>query len=498
MKRLIITLLTLWLGAGMAQTTIRIGLAEDPDILDPDLARTYVGRIVFTSLCDKLFDITPKAEIIPQLVSDYSVSSDGLSLDLTVRDGVTFHDGTTLDAEAVKYNLDRSRTLPGSNRASELAQVTSVDVTGPLSVRVNLSQPFSPLLAQLADRAGMMISPTAAEATGDQFGANPVCSGPYRFVQRVAQDQIVLEKYPDYWNAAEFSIDRVIFLPIPDTSVRLANLQSGDIDLLERPSPTDLGTISSDPGLSMESVASLGYQGITINMSNPSQKDTPLAKDARVREALELALDRDVINQVVFDGQFVVGNQAVPPTSPWYTEAYPLPERDVARAKQLLAEAGYSGSVPVELMVANNPDSVRVGEVVQALAAEAGFAITVRATEFASALDLQDAGNYDAFQVGWSGRLDPDGNIHAFQTCAGSLNVTGYCDPAVDDLLNRARAASDPADRKALYDEAALSYLPDRHIIYLYHTQLFFPHTKKLSGLVAYPDGMIRLQGVSF
>jgi peptide/nickel transport system substrate-binding protein len=169
----------------------------------------------------------------------------------------------------------------------------------------------------------------------------------------------------------------------------------------------------------------------------------------------------------------------------------------VERAKELLAEAGYDGNVPVELMVANSPDSVRVGEVVQAMAAEAGFNVSVRATEFATALDLQDAGDYDAFAVGWSGRLDPDGNIHAFQTCDGALNVSGYCDAQVDEWLNAARAASSVAERKALYDDAALRYLPDRNIIYLYHTQLFFPHTTDLTGFVAYPDGMIRLQGVA-
>lgn len=329
MKRSVTTLLLAFVlaaaGLASAQTTLRIGLAEDPDILDPDLARTYVGRIVFTSLCDKLFDITPNLEIVPQLATSYTVSADGLTLDLAIREGVTFHDGTSLDATAVKYNIDRSKNLPGSNRASEIAQVDSVEVTGDYAVRIHLSQPFAPLIAQFADRAGMMISPTAAEAAGDQFGANPVCSGPYKFVQRVAQDRIVLEKYAGYWNADAFPIDRVVFLPIPDTSVRLANLQSGDLDLIERPSPTDLAAIAADSSLAMESVPSLGYQGITINVANPTQRDTPLAKDVRLREAFELSIDRNVINNVVFDGQFVIGNQAVAPSSPWYTASCPSP-----------------------------------------------------------------------------------------------------------------------------------------------------------------------------
>jgi peptide/nickel transport system substrate-binding protein len=121
----------------------------------------------------------------------------------------------------------------------------------------------------------------------------------------------------------------------------------------------------------------------------------------------------------------------------------------------------------------------------------------VRATEFATALGLQEEGDYDAFQVGWSGRVDPDGNIHQFQTCEGNLNEHGFCSEAVSNALNEARAVSDLEERAALYREAALEYLPSRHIIYLYHTQLFFPHTNALEGFAAYPDGIIRLQGVT-
>jgi peptide/nickel transport system substrate-binding protein len=493
-KYLIILLLTL-VSLASAQT-VRIGLAEDPDILDPDLGRTYVGRIVFASLCDKLFDITPDLEIIPQLATGYEVSDDGLTLTIGLREGVLFHDGTPFNAEAAAFNIERSKTLPGSNRASELAQVESAEVIDEFTVQLNLTQPFAPLIALLADRSGMMVSPAAAEELGEDFGTAPVCAGPFAFVERVAQDRIVLERFADYWDAENVFVDGVTFLPIPDTSVRLANLQAGDLEMIERAAPTDLGLIRDDPSLVLPSAASLGYQGITINLSNPEPRDTPMASDVRVREAFELSIDRNVINDVVFDGEFIVGNQPVPPSSPWYVEDYPIVSRDVEAARALLAEAGYD-SVDFELMVANNPQAVRVGEVIQALAAEAGFNVTVRATEFATALGLQEEGDYDAFQVGWSGRVDPDGNIHQFQTCEGNLNEHGFCSEAVSNALNEARAVSDLEERAALYREAALEYLPSRHIIYLYHTQLFFPHTNALEGFAAYPDGIIRLQGVT-
>lgn len=480
----------------LAQSTVRIGLAEDPDILDPALARTYVGRIVFASLCDKLFDIDTSAGVIPQLATGYSTSADGLTVTIDIRSGVLFHDGTPLDAEAVKYNLDRAVNLPGSNRASELAQLESVTVVDEDTVELHLSTPFSPLIAQLADRAGMMVSPTAAEAAGENFGNAPVCAGPFTFVERVSQDRIVLERFADYYRADEVLIDRVVFLPIPDSSVRLANLQSGDLQMIERPAPTDLGIMRQDANLVIPSTPSLGYQGITINLSKGGPRTDPMATDARVREAFELALDRNVINDVVFGGEYVVGNQPVPPSSPWYVADIPIAQRDVERARALLDEAGVD-RVSFEMMVANSPEGVRTGEVIQALVSEAGFDITLRATEFATALDLQEQGQYFAFPVGWSGRIDPDGNIHAFHTCEGSLNESGFCDPQVDELLNAARAAGTFDERFDLYKQALERYLPDRHIIYLYHTQLFFPHTTDLEGFQAYPDGLIRLLGVS-
>src|SRR2546423_4411008 len=141
--------------------TLRIGLAEDPDILDPTLARTFVGRIVFAALCDKLFDLDEKLNIVPQLATGYQWSPDYKALTLKLRPGVTFHDGEKFDAAAVKFNIERHKTMAGSNRRGELAPVSSVDGIDAATVRLNLTAPFSPLLAQLADRAGMMVSPKA-------------------------------------------------------------------------------------------------------------------------------------------------------------------------------------------------------------------------------------------------------------------------------------------------------------------------------------------------
>jgi len=481
-----------------AQQTLRIGLAEDPDVLDPTLARTFVGRIVFSALCDKLFDVDEKLAIVPQLATGYEWSADSKALTLKLRPNVTFHDGEKLDAAAVKFNIERHKTMAGSNRRGELAPVASVDVVDPTTVRLNLAAAFSPLLAQLADRAGMMVSPKAAQATGDKFGAKPVCSGPFKFVERVAQDRIVLERYADYWNKGQIHVDRIVYLPIVDPTVRLANLKSGQLDFIERMAASDVPSLRSDSRFKISKITEIGYQGITINIgkSDLAQKN-PLGRDARVREAFELALDRDGIVQVVMEGEAVPGNQWVAPTNPYYAKSLPVPKRDVARAKQLLQQAGVPNP-SFTLMTATTGDAQKIAEVVQSMVKEAGFDVKIQSTEFATSLDLADKGQFEAYVLAWSGRADPDGNIYSFDACKQPLNYAGYCKPEVDDLLNRARTERDLAARAKLYEQVAANALKDRPIVYLYHRNWLWAYTSRLSGLRTVPDGMVRLQGLRF
>src|ERR1700759_4309285 len=244
------------------QPTLRIGLAEDPDILDPTMARTYVGRIVFASFCDKLFDIDEKLNIVPQLALSYSTSDDGKEVAIKLRPGVKFQDGEPFDAEAAKFSLERHLTFPGSFRKPELASLDHVDVVDPLTIKLVLKAPFSPLIAQLTDRAGMMMSPKAAKAEGDKFGLHPVCAGPFKFVERVQQDRIVLEKFSDYWNKDQVFIDKITFLPIVDSTVRLANLQSGGLDMIERVLATDIKAVRDNAKLKLIKAVSLGYVGL--------------------------------------------------------------------------------------------------------------------------------------------------------------------------------------------------------------------------------------------
>jgi peptide/nickel transport system substrate-binding protein len=498
MKKLALTLAlsVAMAGSAVAQTNLRIGLAEDPDVLDPSLARTYVGRIVFSSICDKLFDIDEKLNIVPQLALSQDTSEDGKEVVIKLRPNVKFHDGEPFDAKAAKYSLERHLNMKGSFRKPEISAVESVDVVDPLTIKLTLKAPFSPLLAQLTDRAGMMVSPKAAEAAGDKFGLNPVCAGPYKFVERVQQDRIVVEKFKDYWNKDQVFIDKITYLPIVDGTVRLANLRSGGLDLIERVLATDIKTVRDDKKLKLSKAVSLGYLGLTVNLKNGPKADNPLGKDAKVRRAFELAIDRDAINQVVFNGEFVPGNQWVSPQNPYYQEKFPVPKRDVAKAKALLKEAGVTGPVQLDFMVPNGAETRAVAEVVQSMVAEAGFDLKIRVTEFATSLKQSEEGNYQVYLIGWSGRSDPDGNSYSFHVCGQPQNTTGYCDKDVDAAHAEARSKSKVEDRKKAYEKVAAKYLAEGAIIYLYHAQVLVAHTDRLEGYRQMPDGLVRVVGL--
>ena len=485
--------LAFFVAAAQSQT-LRIGLAEDPDVLDPSAARTFVGRIVFSALCDKLFDLDEKLNIVPMLATGYEWSADGKALTIKLRTGVTFHDGETLDAAAVKFNLERHKNMPGSSRRSELASVASVDVLDAQTVRLNLSAPSAPLIAVLTDRAGMMVSPKAAQAAGDKFGAKPVCSGPFRFVERVAQDRIVLERYPGYWDKGRIHFERVTYVPMVDATVRLANLRSGQLDFIERLAPSDAPGLKGETRFKIAKVVEIGYQGIYINLgkSDLAQKNA-LGKDPRVREAFELALDREGIVQVAMEGEAQIGNQWVAPNNRFYAKKSPVPKRDVARAKALLKEAGMPNPV-VTLMTPTTSDAQRIAQVVQAMAKEAGFDVKIQATEFASSLGLADKGQFDAYVLQWSGRPDPDGNLQIHLGCGAPLNYSGYCNQDVDKATAEARAERDPAKRAQIYEGVAAQVLKDRPIIFIFHRHWLYAHNAKLSGFRPMPDGLVRVQ----
>ncbi len=473
--------------------TLRIGMRDDPDVLDPTFSRTYVGTVVMTAICDKLFDFDAKLNIVPVLASGYEWV-DPKTLLIHVRPNVTFQDGEKLDAAAVVYTLQRDLTAPGSFRQSEIGAMDHAEVADPMTVRVVMKQPFTPFIAALTDRAGMMVAPKAAEAAGKNFGLHPVCAGPFSFVERVAQDHITLQRYPGYWAADRIHFNRVTYQVIPDSSIRRTNLEAGALDIAEV-APLDVDAVAHNPKLSIVSSASLGYGALTVNMADTPKAKGPL-QDPRVRHAFELSLDRDALNNVVFAGLYVPNAQATSPISPLHDKTVAIPPRDVEKAKALLKEAGVKTPVPVDLIVYNTPQAVQSGEVMQAMASEAGFDVHVNAIEFGTALATVIRGDFQLALGGWSGLLDTDSNTWSFLHTGGKLNWAHYSNPQVDALLDQARVESDPAKRQAIYGQVSRQVNADLPLIYVWTTRNIQGVSKRIDGFTLMADGLLRLQDV--
>jgi peptide/nickel transport system substrate-binding protein len=476
--------------------TLHIGLRQDPDLLDPTLGSSYVGRIVFAGLCDKLFDIDQQLNIVPQLAAGYEWK-DSTHLLIRLRQGVIFQDGEKLDAEAVKYKLTRDLTAKGSMRRGEISSIDTIEVVDPLTVLLTLHAPSSPLLAALTDRAGIMISPKAAEAAGDKFGLHPVCAGPFAFEQRVAQDKIVLKRFPGYWDTGSIHFDEVVYEPNVNATARLANLQAGALDLVEYILPTDVAAVKRDPKLRIAINGSLAYDGITFNLGNGPAANAIIDQNKLVRHAFELSIDRDALVQVVFNNMHTATAQANPTSSPYYLASLKPPARDIARAKALLAQAGVKIPVPVVLTITNETDNQQAGEVIQSMASEAGFDVKIKSTEFASSLQAAYAGDFEAYLIGWSGRADPDGNMWQMLHSSGTFNYGHYSNAEVDKALDGARTVASVEQRREFYAKVWEHERDDLPLIYLWAPANIVGLKASITGFRQVPDGLIRLQGMA-
>jgi len=481
--------------AGGAQAqTMRVGMFEDLDAPDPALSRTFSGLQILSAICDKLFDLSPDLQIVPAMAESHEWVDGGRGLMVKLRQGVTFQDGAPWDAEALRANIDRQMNLQGSFRRGEMPDVTGVTVIDSHTARIDLRQPFVPLFSILVTRGGMMVSPRAMDQ-GRDFARNPVCSGPFRFVERVALDRTVADRWPGHWNAANIHIQRVVFRPIPDATVRLADLRGGEVDMMERVSPTDLDTLRRAAGFAVTSAPELGHQFIRFNIGNGAGAQNPFAQQPKLREAVEAAIDRAALNQMVFDGAFIPGNQWVPPENVFYARAHPVPPRDLARARRLVAESGVANPT-LRLLVPNSGDMVQAAEVMQAMLREAGIELRVQVLEIGALTRAQVSGDFEASLGFWGGRSDPDGNLSFHVSTGGPNNDGRYSVPAVDALLSQARSVPEVPARAALYSQAAQQLLADRPYVYLWHRRNYWGLSDKVAGYTAYPDSVIRWAGL--
>ncbi|SDS08361.1 ABC transporter substrate-binding protein [Microlunatus soli] len=484
-----------------------MGLSSEPDKLDPTTSTSLYTRYVMSSICEKLYDTDADGGIVPQLATALpTFSAGGRKVTIRVRDDIRFADGTRFDADAVRTSLLRHLKKSDSARVSELGPITSIGTQGTDKVVINYSSAFAPITASLADRAGMIMSPTALKKYGDSFADHPTCVGPFRFESRVPQTSITVVKDPKYYAADQIRLDSITYRIMSDANIRAANLRSGDIQIADSISPQDVDALSQEPGIGLLQTTSLGYQGLTINLGNtrgvgkkPGTINTPLAKDPRVREALAAAIDRDGLVNSAFNNWYAPACSPISPTSEFAGPAGDsCPDHDPAKAKKLLTAAGVPVPYPITVKVSNTADGLRFAQALQASVADAGFKITIEPVEYSTLLDQQSSGDFEAVLLGWSGRIDPHGNMYGFLATGGSTNYSGYSSPTVDKALTDATLTTDPKRRRALYDKVVGQVQQDNPLIYLYRQRNLTAYTDEIAGAATYPDGVVRLTRAGF
>lgn len=486
---------------------LTMGLSAEPDILDPTTSSSLYTRYVMNAICEKLYDIDAKGAVVPQLASALpTLSNGGRTVTIPIRSGVRFADGTALDAAAVRTTLLRDLKKDDSARASEMGPIQRIDVVDDQTVALQYETPFAPITAALADRAGMIMSPKALERLGDDFGSQPTCVGPFSFVKRVPQTSISVKKDPLYYDAKDVRLDTITYRIIADANIRAANLRSGEVQVIDTVSPQDVDSLRRQPGIGLLQIGSLGYQGLTINIGNtkgtgkpPGTIDTPLARDPRVRKALEHSIDREALVNSVFNNWAEPACSGISPDTDYASEASKAcPSYDPALSRRLLREAGVKTPVKLSIAVSNTPDTLRLAQALQALVKDGGFRLSIEPVEYSTLLDVQTRGDFRLLQLGWSGRIDPHGNLFSFLSTEQSNNYSGYSNASVDALLDRAAQESDTAQRARLYGQVVQQVQKDDPIIYLYRPRNLTAYSTDVAGVATYADGVVRLGKAAF
>ncbi len=466
--------------------TLIAAIGGDPDQLDPHTTTSSFAFTVLENVYDTLVqpgdDLTPE----PALAESWETSDDLLTWTFTLRDGVTFHDGSALTADDVVASFERIAE-EGQN-AFRLDAVDSFAAPDDTTVVMELNRPAPNLLDQVGAFKGMAIVSAAAIEDGT-VGDEPNGTGPFSFVSFSPGDNVVLEANPDYWGEGPF-LDGIEFQVIPDESVKVTNLETGEVDWIDSVPPQQIDQLEADPDIEMSQVAGNDYWYLSLNNAREPFDDVD------VRRAIAFALNIDDITEAANFDAATPNETAIPETSFWFLDYAPY-GHDPDQAQALLDDAGVS-DLTIDLMVTNEfPETVTAAQVIASQLGEVGIEVDIRIEDFSTWLAEQGDGNFDAFALGWLGNIDPDDFYYAQHHSEGVNNFQGFADDEVDELLDAAREETDEDARKALYDQAATRIVDLASYIYFYNPDILEAWSPEVQGYETRPDVATRFATTS-
>lgn len=466
---------------------LRAAIAGEPDQLDPHKTSSYNSFQVLENVYDTLVEPDENLQMQPSLATEWTTSDDQLTWTFTLRDDVTFSDGSPLDSEDVVYSFNRiiDEEL---NSSWKFTTVKSIKAPDPTTVVVELTDPTPNLLANVGGFKGVGIVEKSNVESGD-IQRQPVGSGPFQVAEYTSGDSIELVRNEEYWGEAP-KLDGVTFTFVKDPTVALQNLQSGEVHWTDNLPPQQVGSLMESAEILVESAPSTDYWYMALN-----HKREPF-DDVKVRRAVAFALDREAITKVAKFGNASVNQTAIPESSEWYYDYAPY-RHDPEQARQLLDEAGVE-NLTMDLMVTGEyPETVSAAQAISSQLEEVGITVKIRTLDFGQWLDEQGKGNFDSFMLGWLGNMDPDEFYYAQHHTGAGFNFQGYSNPQVDELLDRGRTETDQTTRKQLYDDAAKQIVDDASYIYLYNPDVVQGWVSEVEGYQVRGDRAIRFRDVS-
>ena len=488
--------------------TLIVAIPSDASSFDPNQLRESGTWRVMAQVFDTIVEEDDAGgKVNPALAEKWDVSADGLVYTFFLRKGVKFHDGTPFNAEAVKYTIDR-QIVPEHPHYKDgdwnlarllLWPIKNVEVVDEYTVKINLKEPVAPFLTWMGTYASFIVSPASVEKYGKDVINHPAGTGPFKLVSWERGQRIVLEKNPDYWGGAP-KIDKLILLPILEGQGRLQALEAGTVQMMLDVPVDNADKLKSDPRFQVFQAKTRQIWHLGLN-----EKRVPAFKDKRVRQAVNYAINKDVIVKDVLKG---FGEVAISPFStsfgPWYTADVTKYNYDPEKAKKLLAEAGYANGFEV---TCNTPETgfavqqpVAMLQVIQSNLAAVGITMKIQTLEFATYMSRYQFGDYEmTMRAYYSNQSDPDNyltNLHHSRQQPkpegnGGLDTGYYVNPEVDKLIDAQRKELDVQKRIALVHQAIKLIVDDAPWAYVDHMLDVHVATKNVKGVVMHPQAVV-------
>lgn len=479
-------------------TVLRFPITSDPASLEPGLVKELFAAQIALSLHAGLFTYDEETNVVPYLVADYEVSDDGTVYTFHLREDATWHNGRPVVAEDFKLGWERYLDPNVGSQAGgepffdivgaedlwngDADELTGVEVLDDHTLQVTLVGPSLTFLQNLAVPVTWVVPPESVVEGQPEWVGDPVGAGPYRFVEWIPNVKIVLEAYDDFFLGRP-DVDRVEFVIVPDASTALAQYEAGELDIAPVP-PSDLERVTNDPTLSEQlqyfTRAQLRYAGMNQSMFEPF-------RDVRVRQAFNYAIDRETLIHQVLNDAWTVATGLVPPHIPEYNpdlEGYPY---DPERAQELMAEAGYPNGEGFPTLEFATLDSTTAEAIAAMLSTNLGIDIEIVQPERGDMIGgLWDHDRWQMFLFGWTAD-SPSASVWTYELlyCDLDSNFSTYCNPEVDALVDQARAATDPEEAKAYWQQAEELAMEDAALIPLGYARYIYLVNPRVHGFVA-------------